>query len=74
MLNKFLILSLGIILNSCASLNPAVKTVCSVCSTVCPFVSLTDTVTVKCAEGQLYIINWKDVEKGAKPEVACRVK
>ncbi len=54
--------------------NPAVKTVCSVCSTVCPFVSLTDTVTVKCAEGQLYIINWKDVEKGAKPEVACRVK
>jgi len=59
-----------LLLAGCASLSPSVKAVCSVCQGVCPLVTLTP--ALACAQGQLRVMNWKDVEKkGAEPKLEC---
>jgi len=60
-----------LLLTGCASLQPSVKAVCSVCSTVCPFVSGLRAAP-QCEKGQLVVTNWAAVEKGADPVVECK--
>jgi hypothetical protein len=58
-------------LGGCSSVAPAVSTVCSVCSTVCPLVNLEHRA---CPEGQkARVVNWKAIEeRGEQPQIECR--
>ena len=71
MKNLIAVLALAL-LSACASLQPSVKAVCSVCTTVCPVVNGLRAVPV-CVEGKrMVVVNWKAVEKGEEPRVECK--
>lgn len=70
---KRLLIVTCLFLGGCASIQPSVKAVCAVCSTVCPFVGALRSAPVACADKQRAVIaNWPEVEKGAEPVVVCK--
>jgi len=75
-MRRYVVLVSLLLLSGCATLNPTVKTVCSVCKTVCPYVSLTGgEKTLACPKpgDVLVIANWAAVEKkGAEPVFGCK--
>lgn len=69
---RYIGIVLVLTLSACASVQPTVKVVCSVCQSVCPLVSLSQSKALTCPQGELVIVNWKDVEKGIPAKLECK--
>lgn len=69
---------LAALTTGCASVGPAVKTICGICEGVCPTITpllgAKKKALPKCEDGKvLRVVNFKAVEKkGVEPIVACR--